>query len=181
MTSKLIEALNKCETRKSYENVRYTLIDDELRAYIEESLERLEHYDLIKSDMDIFERYRYDLNYICNLLNTYCKDREDWNSIVFKFQSIIGAINCCQFQQGAYDRLEELKKNNKEIEELYLNENKHWCETIDNLKKHNGRLTRKIQNLYKEHATLIYELSLLRNNNNALLKLIGEIEVLNND
>ena len=45
MTSKeekLIEELNKCETQKSYENVRYTLIDDELRAYIEESLERLE-------------------------------------------------------------------------------------------------------------------------------------------
>lgn len=42
MTSKLIEALNKCETQKSYENVRYTLIDDELRAYIEEALERLE-------------------------------------------------------------------------------------------------------------------------------------------
>lgn len=42
MTSKLIEALNKCETQKSYEGVTYTLIDDELRAYIEESLERLE-------------------------------------------------------------------------------------------------------------------------------------------
>ena len=42
MTRKLIEALNKCETRKSYENVRYTLVDDELRDYIEESLERLE-------------------------------------------------------------------------------------------------------------------------------------------
>lgn len=45
MTSKLIEALNKCETQKSYENVRYTLIDDELRAYIEESLKRLEELE----------------------------------------------------------------------------------------------------------------------------------------
>ena len=39
--NKLIEELNKCETQKSYENVRYTLVDDELRDYIEESLECL--------------------------------------------------------------------------------------------------------------------------------------------
>jgi len=51
MTSKLIEALNKCETRKSYENVRYTLVDDELRAYIEESLERLEVLELENKDL----------------------------------------------------------------------------------------------------------------------------------
>lgn len=43
----------------------------------------------------------------------------------------------------------------------------------ERLKKHNGRLTRKIQNLYNEHATLIGEASLLRSNNEALLKLIG--------
>ena len=42
----------------------------------------------------------------------------------------------------------------------------------ERLKKHNGRLTRKIQKLYDEHATLIGDLSLLRNNNEALLKLI---------
>ena len=44
----------------------------------------------------------------------------------------------------------------------------------ENLKKHNGRLTRKIQKLYDEHATLIGEASLLRSNNEALLKLIGD-------
>ena len=35
----LLAALNKCETIKSHENVRYTLIDDELRSYIEDELE----------------------------------------------------------------------------------------------------------------------------------------------
>ena len=35
---------------------------------------------------------------------------------------------------------QELKKSNKEIEELYLNENKHWCETIDSLRKENTKL-----------------------------------------
>ena len=45
----------------------------------------------------------------------------------------------------------------------------------ERLKKHNGRLTRKIQNLYNERATLICDLSLLRSNNEALLKLIGGI------
>ena len=45
----------------------------------------------------------------------------------------------------------------------------------ERLKKHNGRLTRKIQKLYDEHATLIGEASLLRSNNDALLKLISGI------
>ena len=44
-----------------------------------------------------------------------------------------------------------------------------------------SRLTRKIQNLYNEHANLIGESSLLRSNNDALLKLIGGIEVINNE
>ena len=51
----------------------------------------------------------------------------------------------------------------------------------ERLKKHNGRLTRKIQNLYNEHANFICESSLLRRNNDALLKLIGGIEVINNE
>ena len=38
---------------------------------------------------------------------------------------------------------QELKKSNKEIERLYLNENKHWCETIDNLRKENKELKDK--------------------------------------
>ena len=51
----------------------------------------------------------------------------------------------------------------------------------ERLKKHNGRLTRKIQKLYDEHVNLICESSLLRSNNEALLKLIGGIEVINNE
>ena len=51
--AKLIEALNKCDTQKSYENVRYTLIDDELRAYIEESLERLKVLEIENRRLNI--------------------------------------------------------------------------------------------------------------------------------
>lgn len=93
------------------------------------------------------------------------------------------------------ERLEVLEKENERVNKLnkYLGDlatkiNQDSSKTITNLieenerlKKHNGRLTRKIQNLYKEHATLICDLSLLRSNNKALLKLVGEIEVLNND
>lgn len=79
------------------------------------------------------------------------------------------------------------------INKNYLTERerKEWLGTIkdrlesldenERLKKHNGRLTRKIQNLYNEHANLICEASLLRSNNDALLKLIGGIEVINNE
>lgn len=66
----------------------------------------------------------------------------------------------------------------------YNNLIKDHLELLDEnerLKKHNGRLTRKIQNLYNEHANLICEASLLRSNNDALLKLIGGIEVINNE
>lgn len=66
----------------------------------------------------------------------------------------------------------------------YNNLIKDHLELLDEnerLKKHNGRLTRKIQNLYNEHANLIGESSLLRSNNDALLKLIGGIEVINNE
>lgn len=66
----------------------------------------------------------------------------------------------------------------------YNNLIKDHLELLDEnerLKKHNGRLTRKIQKLYDEHATLIGDLSLLRSNNDALLKLIGGIEVINNE
>ena len=51
----------------------------------------------------------------------------------------------------------------------------------ERLKKHNGRLTRKIQKLYEEHANLICESSLLRSNNDALLKLICDAEVVINE
>lgn len=43
------------------------------------------------------------------------------------------------------ERLEALEKENKEIEELYLNENKHWCETIDSLRKENEKLKKAFQ------------------------------------
>lgn len=45
----------------------------------------------------------------------------------------------------------ELKICNKEIEELYLNENKHWCETIDSLRKENEKLKMAIE-ILKDHV-----------------------------
>ena len=66
----------------------------------------------------------------------------------------------------------------------YNNLIKDHLELLDEnerLKKHNGRLTRKIQKLYDEHATLICESSLLRRNNEALLKLICDAEVVINN
>ena len=49
---------------------------------------------------------------------------------------------------------QELKMSNKEIEELYLNENKHWCETIDNLRTKNEKL-KKVIEILKEKAFLL--------------------------
>lgn len=82
---------------------------------------------------------------------------------------------------------EYLEALEKENQQLLVNKNVAQALAIklnqenENIKKHNARLTRKIQNLYKEHATLIGDLSLLRSNNEALLKLIGGIEVINNE
>lgn len=39
---------------------------------------------------------------------------------------------------------QELRKSNKEIEELYLKENKHWCEDTDRLRKENEKLKKVI-------------------------------------
>lgn len=49
----------------------------------------------------------------------------------------------------ALDHLEQLEKENQEIEKLYLNENKHWCETIDSLRKENQELKEKISKFEK--------------------------------
>lgn len=82
------------------------------------------------------------------------------------------------------ERLEVLEKENQK---LLVNKNVAQALAIklnkenENLKKHNGRLTRKIQKLYNEHVTLICDLSLLRSNNEALLKLVGGIVVINNE
>lgn len=52
------------------------------------------------------------------------------------------------------ERLEALEKENKEIEELYLNENKHWCETIDSLRKENEKLKKAIEILKRRVISL---------------------------
>lgn len=67
----------------------------------------------------------------------------------------------------ALDRLELLEKNNQEIEKLYLNENKHWCETIDSLRKENQEL--------KFDNELICKLAYDRQVENEKLKKIIEI------
>ena len=79
---------------------------------VAEKLKRLEHYDSIKSDLGIFDRYKEDLQFICDTLNERCKDMspEEWNEIAFKFQSFIGAVNVCQLQEGAYQENENLKE-----------------------------------------------------------------------
>lgn len=42
---------------------------------------------------------------------------------------------------------QELRKSNNEIEELYLKENKHWCEDTDRLRKENEKLLKENQKL----------------------------------
>lgn len=49
-----------------------------------------------------------------------------------------------------------LKEIVKEIEELYLNENKHWCETIDNLRTKNEKLKKKLD-IYRKYTGVYYD------------------------
>jgi hypothetical protein len=63
------------------------------------------------------------------------------------------------------ERLEELEISNKEIEELYLTENKHWCETIDSLRKENEKLKNEnqilkmsVKDTYDTGQEITYEL-----------------------
>jgi hypothetical protein len=119
--------------------------------------------NLHKVNQEIFEELantiKQDLERLEAINNVWHKN-EPMESVDFK----------AYYLQILYDYINVKEKEIK----IFKEEN-------ERLKKHNARLTRKIQNLYKEHATLICDLSLLRSNNEALLKLIGEIEVLNND
>ena len=57
-----------------------------------------------------------------------------------------------QFMTDGITEILDKDYSNKEIEELYLNENKHWCETIDSLRKENEKLKKAIEiikNYYK--------------------------------
>lgn len=58
----------------------------------------------------------------------------------------------------------EWKANNKEIEELYLNENKHWCETTDSLRKENQKLEKAIEKQINQFENLIYRAKKLKTN-----------------
>lgn len=85
MTSKLIEALNKCETQKSYENVRYTLVDDELRAYIEERLEAL---------ANVNKKLRIDIS---NLNSSYLDISKENEKLKNENQELIECIKTMVF------------------------------------------------------------------------------------
>lgn len=67
----LLAALNKCEAIKSYENVTYTLIDDELRSYIQKELEQFKQFkSAVKKELSILEDRRFDA-YVCDDYETY--------------------------------------------------------------------------------------------------------------
>lgn len=95
MTSKLIEALNKCETQKSYENVRYTLVDDELRDYIEESLERLEAINKVWHDnepMESVDFKAYQLQILYDYINAKEKEIKIFKEENEKLKKVIEII-----------------------------------------------------------------------------------------
>lgn len=112
MTSKLIEALNKCETQKSYENVRYTLIDDELRAYLEESLKLLEQLE--KDNKLLDETMEADDKIIQQLI----KENQDLKGLVDSLnkEQIIGV----EMYTDLWNENENRKKALKILKE-YLN------------------------------------------------------------
>ena len=76
----LLAELNKCETIKSHENVRYTLIDDELRSYIEDELKRSkEVITAVEKEIEILiERkeaaYLFDELEFYNIYNTIIEE-----------------------------------------------------------------------------------------------------------
>lgn len=76
----LLSALNKCETIKSHENVRYTLVDDELRSYIEDELERSKEVrTAVEKEIEILiERkeaaYLFDELEFYNIYNTIIEE-----------------------------------------------------------------------------------------------------------
>ena len=79
----LLATLNKCETIKSHENVRYTLIDDELRSYIEDKLERSKEFrQAVEKEIEILmERkdaaYLFDELEFCNIYNTIIEELKE--------------------------------------------------------------------------------------------------------
>lgn len=67
----LLAELNKCETIKSSENVRYTLVDDELRSYIEDELEHFKELrSAIEKELSILADRRFDA-YACDDYETH--------------------------------------------------------------------------------------------------------------
>lgn len=92
MTSKLIEALNKCETRKSYEGVTLTLIDDELLAHIEESLERLEVLEKENKDLQakVYELDTLKLAIQNGLFKATIQENEKLKKVI---EILIGELN----------------------------------------------------------------------------------------
>ena len=106
----LLAELNKCETIKSHENVRYTLIDDELLSYIEDELE---HFKELRSAVEkeieiLIERkeaaYLFDELEFCNIYNT----------IIEELDTVSEIINHVKYQ-------EQNKKYNLELTEEELN------------------------------------------------------------
>lgn len=117
--NKSLEALERIETVFVYNKQRKKncyadfmseskVIEEYYKDYntIKQELERLEHLD--KENKELAEAIQLSNEYIA------------------KVERIkVDLINVNK----------ALKKSNKEIEELYLNENKHWCETIDSSRK----------------------------------------------
>lgn len=76
-----------------------------------------------------------------------------------------------------------LRENVKEIEDLYLKENKHWCETIDSLRKENQELKEKLEGIPLEYDGYLYFTQSISNvvkENEKLKKAIEIIKTLPN-
>lgn len=125
MTSKLIEGLNKCDTTKSYEGVRYTLIDDELRSYIEESLKRLEILEQVATQ-DCIAGEQVGLQIVNNLIergNTYKQETKKLKKSIQNFiewiekqlEQIEQIVN---LNKGTYTNIVELSVLNDILDKL---------------------------------------------------------------
>ena len=81
--NKILEALHKCETQKSCENVRYTLVDDQLRDYIEQDLEKLERLEkvikILKREFQfgIQDKFLWIYDDYCGALETFSLTEEE--------------------------------------------------------------------------------------------------------
>lgn len=106
----LLAELNKCETIKSHENVRYTLVDDELRSYIEDELECSKEFrTAIEKEIKTLTE-RKEAAYLFDELEFY----NIYNTIIEELDTVSEIINHIKYQ-------EQNKKYKLELTEEELN------------------------------------------------------------